>query len=158
MAEGNDCQGDESVHDPAAIGTLTSMSPGRKGSMSAEHKAALAAGRSQGTSVRRYLEALASTKPKRGRRASPESLQRQLDEVRKKLASADPLAALLLMQQERDLEIKLSGVGEHVDLATLEAAFIDVAASYGESKGIHYDVWRKAGVPAETLKKAGIGR
>ena len=36
--------------------------------MSAEHKAALAQGRSEGKAVRDYLDALRANKPKRGRK------------------------------------------------------------------------------------------
>ena len=32
------------------------------------------------------------------------------------------------------------------------------AAAYGARKGISYSVWRKSGVPAAVLKKAGISR
>ena len=46
------------------------MPANKKGAppMSAEHKAALAAGRQQGITVRKYLEALEAHKPKRGRK------------------------------------------------------------------------------------------
>ncbi len=40
----------------------------KKTPMSADHKAALAKGRRRGRIVRRYLEALESTKPRRGRK------------------------------------------------------------------------------------------
>ena len=42
----------------------------RQRAMSEEHKAALAEGREQGRVVRRYLEALESQRPKRGRPAA----------------------------------------------------------------------------------------
>ena len=38
--------------------------------MSADHKAALAKGREEGRIVRRYLEALESNRPRRGRKLS----------------------------------------------------------------------------------------
>ena len=46
--------------------------------MSDDHKAALAAGRNEGRAVRRYLEALEAHKPKRGRKRTPESIQKRL--------------------------------------------------------------------------------
>ena len=46
----------------------------RQRAMSDEHKAALAEGREQGRVVRRYLEALESSRPKRGRRRTPETI------------------------------------------------------------------------------------
>ena len=46
--------------------------------MSAEHKAALAKGREEGRIVRQYLEALESTKPRRGRKRTPDSIRKRL--------------------------------------------------------------------------------
>jgi hypothetical protein len=45
-----------------------------------------------------------------------------------------------------------------VDLAAVEAGFVAAAKSYGERRGIAYEVWREAGVPPEVLQKAGISR
>jgi DNA-binding phage protein len=45
-----------------------------------------------------------------------------------------------------------------VDITEIEDAFVAAARGYGERKGISYQVWREAGVSAEVLKKAGIGR
>ncbi len=50
----------------------------RQRTMSDEHKAALAEGREQGGVVRRYLEALESHRPKRGRKRTPESIAKRL--------------------------------------------------------------------------------
>ncbi len=62
------------------------MTPARKRAvMTTEHKAALASGRAQGLAVRRYLEALERSKPRRGRRPSADSLTRQLNEIEDKL-------------------------------------------------------------------------
>ena len=56
--------------------------------MSDEHKAALAEGRNQGRAVRRYLEALDAHKPKRGRKRTPDSMQKRLDRIDVELADA----------------------------------------------------------------------
>ena len=56
--------------------------------MSDEHKAALAEGRNQGRSVRRYLEALDAHRPKRGRKRTPESVQKRLVRIEADLAAA----------------------------------------------------------------------
>jgi hypothetical protein len=40
----------------------------------------------------------------------------------------------------------------------LEETFVKVARSYGNSKSISYASWRDVGVPASTLKSAGINR
>ncbi len=58
--------------------------------MSDEHKAALAQGREQGRLVRRYLEALESHRPKRGRRRTPESIAKRLAAIDEQLPTADP--------------------------------------------------------------------
>ncbi|HLG91947.1 MAG TPA: hypothetical protein VKY15_03075 [Acidimicrobiales bacterium] len=126
--------------------------------MSPAHKAALAAGREQGRAVRLYLEALETAKPRRGRKRTPESIKRQLDSVVERLANADPLTRLHLLQTKRDLEEELASKGTGADLAAREAEFIKVAKSYGERKSISYAAWREAGVPASVLQKAGIQR
>jgi hypothetical protein len=136
------------------------MATTRRGSggMSEEHKAALAEGRAQGRAVRRYLEALEAHKPKRGRKRTPESMQRQLDKLETEIPAADPLKRLQLVQQRLDLQKELAAASETVDLDALEKDFVAAAKGYGERKGISYDAWRELGVPATTLQEAGIGR
>lgn len=126
--------------------------------MSAEHKAALAEGRVQGRAVRVYLEALAANRPKRGRKRTPESIKKRLDRIDVELADASPLQRLQLVQERMDLENELAASGESVDLSALEADFVGAAKGYSERKGISYAAWREAGVPAATLKAAGISR
>ena len=48
--------------------------------------------------------------------------------------------------------------GDGLDLQQLEAGFIECAWEYGNRKGITYTAWREVGVPAATLKAAGITR
>ena len=50
--------------------------------MTDEHKAALERGRAEGRVVRDYLEALRNSKPKRGRKRTPESIKARSDEDR----------------------------------------------------------------------------
>jgi hypothetical protein len=126
--------------------------------MTDEHKKALAEGRTQGRAVRNYLEAIESTKPKRGRKRTADSVKKRLDTIEAELDRADPLKALNLRQERRNLYAELAGMNDTVDLAALEEAFVGAAKTYGERRGISYDVWREAGVPAEVLKKAGISR
>ena len=127
--------------------------------MSDEHKAALAEGREQGRLVRRYLEALESHRPKRGRRRTPESIAKRLAAIDEQLLAADPLTRLHLAQERMDLEQELGTAGGNdEDLAELEAAFIEVAAAYGEGKALTYEAWRSIGVAPRVLKAAGIGR
>ena len=129
-----------------------------KAPMSDEHKEALALGREQGRAVRRYLEALELHKPKRGRKRTPESVQKQLAAIEAKLPTADPLSRVQLIQQRMDLQAELATKGESVDLTALESDFVKAARAYGQRKGISYAAWREAGVDAAILKKAGIGR
>ena len=126
--------------------------------MSNEHKAALAEGRDQGRSVRRYLEALEAHKPRRGRKRTPDSLKKQLDDVETKIATADPLKRLHLVQERLDLQNALEASESKVDLEQLEKDFVTSAGPYSERKGISYSAWRELGVPAAVLERAGIAR
>ncbi|MCD9624565.1 hypothetical protein [Rhabdothermincola salaria] len=108
--------------------------------------------------MRRYLEALEAHKPKRGRKRTPESMRKQLDRIESEIPTADPLKRLQLIQQRLDLQRDLSASEETVDLDALETEFVAAAKGYGERKGISYDAWRELGVPATTLKAAGISR
>jgi len=126
--------------------------------MSSGHKAALARGRAESATVRHYLEALETSKPKRGRKRTPASIDRRLASIESQLAGADALTRLHLLQERTDLEAELARTGVGDDMAELEAHFLKVAKSYGERKAIGYSAWRAAGVDAEVLERAGIGR
>lgn len=126
--------------------------------MSDEHKAALAKGRTEGRIVREYLEGLRATKPKRGRKRTPESIQKRLDAITDELATATPMDELLLVQERRDLEAELKAMSDTIDMTTLEDRFVEVAKSYSASKSISYASWRDVGVEAGVLKRAGITR
>ncbi len=126
--------------------------------MSDEHKAALAEGREQGRAVRRYLEALEATRPRRGRKRTPEQMEARLVAIDEALATADPLSRVHLTQERLDLEAHLAVADNQVDLEALEAEFIATACAYGERKGIGYTAWRAVGVEARVLKAAGIPR
>jgi hypothetical protein len=126
--------------------------------MTDEHKAALAEGRTQGRAVRNYLDAIEATKPKRGRKRTAESIQKRLATIESELEGSDPLKALNLRQERRDLQAELTGMDDKPDLGEVEQAFVTAAKGYGQRRGISYEVWREAGVPADVLKKAGITR
>lgn len=130
----------------------------RAGTMSAEHKAALATGRTQGRAVRVYLEALAANRPKRGRKRTPESIAARLDKIESEIVDANPVQRLQLVQERLDLEHELASSADTVDLSALETDFIGAAKDYSERKGISYAAWREAGVSPATLKAAGISR
>jgi hypothetical protein len=126
--------------------------------MSAEHKEALALGREQGRAVRRYLEALEAHKPKRGRKRTPESIEKRLADIENRLQNADPLSRLQLVQERMNLQNELASKSATVDLEALEQAFVKAARDYGRRKGITYAAWREAGVNPAVLRAAGIRR
>lgn len=126
--------------------------------MTDSHKAALERGRAEGRVVRDYLEALRSNKPKRGRKRTPDSITKRLAAIEVELGEASAIDELQLLQERRDLQAELAGMGGGIDIDDLELAFVDVAKGYGDRKGISYATWRDVGVPAATLKRAGIGR
>jgi hypothetical protein len=135
------------------------MAPERQRTkMTTEHKAALAAGRAQGLAVRRYLEAIERSRPRRGRRPSADSLRKQLADVEVHLKEADALQRLHLSQKRKSIEERLNADNHAEDISGLEGGFISAAAEYGRRKGIHYSTWREAGVPADVLRRAGIHR
>ena len=126
--------------------------------MTDEHKAALAAGRSEGRAVRDYLEALRNNKPKRGRKRTPESIAKRLQAIETELADADPVQELRLVQERLDLNAELATAGQAIDLTSLEAEFVRVAKDYSTRNGYSYTAWRTIGVDAAVLTKAGISR
>jgi methyl coenzyme M reductase alpha subunit len=126
--------------------------------MTDEHKAALAKGRAEGRVVRDYLEGLRATKPKRGRKRTPETINKQLEAIDEQLPNASAVDELLLVQKKRDLIAELDAMSNTIDMEALEAAFVEVAKSYSESKQISYSSWRDVGVAPGVLKRAGITR
>ena len=126
--------------------------------MSEEHKAALAKGREEGKVVRDYLEGLRATKPKRGRKRTPETINNRLAAIDGELNDANAIDELRLVQERRDLQTELEKMSDTVDMVALEEAFVKVAKSYSDSKNISYASWREVGVDAKVLKAAGISR
>lgn len=126
-------------------------------SLSDDHKAALAKGRSEARTVRAYLDALATKKP-RGT-ANPVTLKQRLERLTEQIETEqNSLKRLQLIQQRFDVEDKLKAVGDSVDYEALQADFVAAAASYSERKGISYSAWREAGVAPDVLKTAGVRR
>ena len=119
----------------------------------------MAEGRVQGRAISTYLEALEQHKPKRGRKRTPESIDKQLADIDARLESANVITRLSLVQQRLDLEKEREALGAApVDLTALEDAFVGAAKPYSDRKGISYEAWRAMGVSAEVLKRAGITR
>ena len=128
--------------------------------LSNAHKAALAKGRSQAHAVRLYLEALEASRPRRGRKRSPETIQERLTEIEAEYETASAIRALHLLQERRNLEGELATLDDADDeaLPQLERGFVQNACAYAEAKGIEYATWREAGVSADVLRAAGIER
>lgn len=128
--------------------------------MSDEHKAAIAAGRIEAAAVRDYLEALESSRPRRGRQVSAETLTERRAGIDAQLDAGDlkPIKRLELLQSRRDIDAQLAAIADEPDMSSVEAGFIEHAAAYGTRKGIEYGTWREAGVSADLLARAGITR
>lgn len=126
--------------------------------MTDSHKQALAVGREQGRAIRRYLEALESHRPKRGRKRTPESIEKRLLAVKDQLENATGVSQLELVQERMDLQAELANRQTATDLSQFEEEFVAAAADYGLRKGISYAAWREVGVDAAVLKRAGISR
>lgn len=106
--------------------------------------------------VDRYLVALESNKPKRGRKRTKDTVAKQLAAVESELQSAKGLRKVQLLQEKINLSDELNATEAAVDLTALEADFISVAKSYSEAKGVTTAAWKAFGVPADVLKKAGL--
>lgn len=123
--------------------------------MSKEHKEALATGRKEARAVKAYLKAIGARSG--GRQPSKETLRSRLEKVNQKIEDADdPLKTLDLLQSKLDIERALSQVEQADDFDQIEADFIKNVKSYSERKGITYTAWREFGVPARTLRDAGV--
>ena len=134
------------------------MSPRAKGSVTEEHKAAMAQGRVESRAISTYLDALETHKPKRGRKRTSDSIDKRLAAIDKSLEAASAIKRLSLIQERLDLLSEKESMTGEFDLSAFEADFISAAKGYSERKGISYAAWRQLGVSAPVLKQAGIGR
>ncbi len=137
---------------------LSLMDTPKKFTMTDDHKNKLAAGREESRFIKSYLEAVAGNRPKRGRKRTPESIDKRLADIEKTLPTSTPLKRLNLVQERLDLQEERKTLTQEVDLSAVEADFVKVAKDYGERKGISYAAWRELGVDAAVLTKAGITR
>ena len=125
--------------------------------MSADHKAALVAGRAETKAVRDYLAALQQHVRKPGKQRTLKSVNNQLAAVQARLAEPDldPVDLVLLTQERINLEAERDRMQE-TRLEALEERFIAVAQSFSTRNGLTWEAWRTANVPAPVLRKAGI--
>ncbi len=123
--------------------------------MTQEHKEALAQGRKEARAIKRYLKALESKRP--GRPVTQESLQKRLAKANQRIdAEDDPLKVVELIQTRLDIEEQLAKLEDSANFEELEADFVEHVKSYSERKEISYSAWREYGVPAATLRAAGV--
>ena len=121
-----------------------------------EHKAAMIQGRTETRTVRQYLEALGGARQTGGRRRSKEALEKKLAAVEHEIGSSDAVTRLQLVQERIDLQKAIEAAEQSVDIEELENAFVQIAASYSERKGISYQAWREVGVEVRVLRDASI--
>ena len=97
--------------------------------------------------VSQYLQALEAA------RAAPAGFL-DPDKAAPALAGAEMVAG----DDQDELEARLaeSVPGSHAQIRKLEEEFVRVAADYTERHGMTYEGWRKTGVEAEVLARAGI--
>lgn len=124
--------------------------------MSASHKKALANGRNEGRVIREYLEIVEATKPKRGRKRTPDSITKRLAVIAAELKVTDPVTKVRLMQERLNLRNELAGMKSKAEVSAAEGKFVKVARSFSERNDITYDAWREFGVTPTVLKRAGI--
>lgn len=142
--------------------TTTGRTPGpAKGyTPTDQHKRAMAVGRRQTKIVADYLEALDEWTPRRARPVSTEALEAKIAKIDATIDDLSHIARLHANQRRLDLQAELERLQaiDETDLDDLENKFVKVAAEYAERKGVSYQAFRQMGVPASTLKRAGITR
>ena len=128
----------------------------KKSSMTNAHKQALANGRAEGRIIREYLEIVEATKPRRGRKRTPESITKRLSVINSEMKTADPVTKVRLIQERLNLRSELAGMKSKTEVAAAEQKFVKVAKKFSDRNDITFDAWREVGVSPGVLKKAGI--
>lgn len=124
--------------------------------LSAEHKRNLAQGKKEANAVKAYLEAVGTSKPRGA--SSSEGLKARLSRTEAALAQESNLLKRLDLTQKKFNLMDRLEAADDMDMDALEKAFVGVAASYSNRKGIGYSAWRALGVPPNVLQSAGIAR
>ena len=125
---------------------------------SPESKVAISEGRRIGVTVRRYLDWLTVTTPKRGRKTTVEDLDARLATIDAQLGTTDTLTRLKLTQQRIEVEAQRSELEQALNETALEEEFVGVASAYAVKNGISYEAWVTVGVSPDILARAGITR
>jgi len=124
--------------------------------MDQAHKDKLAQGRNDARAVKGYLEYLETHKPKRGRKRTPETIEKRLAVIDAEIDDAGVLQRLAMLQEQEDLAVELEAMANVEDGSELRAAFVEAAARYAAAKGISRATFRQMGVDAKTLTEAGV--
>lgn len=130
----------------------------KKSAMSSAHKQALANGRAEGRIIREYLEIVEATRPRRGRKRTPESITRRLSLIATEMKTADPVTKVRLIQERLNLRSELAGMKSKAEVAAAETKFVKVVKKFSDRNDITFDAWREVGVSPSVLKKAGIAQ
>ncbi len=126
--------------------------------ISAAHKEKMAAGRRETRAVDSYLKHLEEFGPPVRREMDRRRVESEMEAVSRELESAVGIPRLDLLQRREDLARQLADLSGSDVADELEQAFVAVAASYSERKGISYSTWREFGVPKAVLDEAGVVR
>lgn len=124
--------------------------------MTKAHKEALAKGRVEGQLIRKYLELLDKTRPRRGRQRTIDSISRRLTKIEWEMVDADPISKIRLIQERIDLNAELATKKSVENQQKLEEQFIKVALRYSAQHHISYAAWREFGVDPDVLSRAKI--
>lgn len=144
----------DQTSEPSGEKPRIGLPPGR---MTQSHKDALKDGRERGQIVRRYLNAIESAKPRRGRPITPEGLRKSIEKIDANLATEkDPLRKLDLVQSKIKKQKDLEEFESPIDMVALENEFVRVAKDYNDSKELSPEAWLELGVPRDVLRRAGI--
>ncbi|WP_298210107.1 hypothetical protein [Ferrimicrobium sp.] len=119
-------------------------------------KGATSSLRMENKAINDYLAHLETSKPRRGRKRDVGKVRMQLEEIEKRLSEVSGIRRVDLLQKRADLNQELERLGSANDGTQLEKLFVEYASSYSVRKGIRYETWLEAGVPATVLARAGI--
>jgi hypothetical protein len=117
----------------------------------------MAQGRTEGRTVRAYLERLRAGTSQRDRKSR---IGRRIPAIDDELSTADVLRELKLVQERRDLTPEPASMVTPVYIGALEEQeqFVAVAKTYSERQHISYASGRYVGVTAALLSRAGTTR
>jgi len=120
----------------------------------AERPAERGVRRAETNTVAAYLAALKAPKvPARSRAA----LKKRRTQIEQWITDEpSPIREVELIQQRLDIDAQLAQIDQAARIRELEAAFVEVAASWAKRTGISAAALREVGVPTSVLRRAGL--